>query len=203
VRRRRPRPQSQWVRSGAPSASSGPRLVQLERQLPADGTDSPIWREYVATASAYARVRELLYGRRRPPAACTPIPAVASRDIGPDLRPLDRLDLLREVEGDLQLAVGGRCAGIPRFSDTDYVRLDGPLTSWSTALRGHARRLGSLGQHLVPDLPRSGTSWDCPSLRAERFCGPLDRAGECSKQRSAHADHHGSPRPALHGAYAR
>jgi hypothetical protein len=42
----------------------GARLVQLERQLPADGTDSPIWREYVDTATAYARVRELLYGRR-------------------------------------------------------------------------------------------------------------------------------------------
>jgi hypothetical protein len=42
----------------------GARLVALERQLPPDGTDSPNWREYVETAQAYARVRELIYGRR-------------------------------------------------------------------------------------------------------------------------------------------
>ena len=40
------------------------RLIALERQLPADGMDSPIWREYVETVQAYTRVRELLFGRR-------------------------------------------------------------------------------------------------------------------------------------------
>jgi hypothetical protein len=42
----------------------GARLIALEQQLPPDGTDSPNWREYVETAQAYARVRELIYGRR-------------------------------------------------------------------------------------------------------------------------------------------
>jgi len=38
------------------------RLVALERELPADGGDSPRWPEFVATTTALVEVRKQLYG---------------------------------------------------------------------------------------------------------------------------------------------
>jgi hypothetical protein len=42
------------------------RMHELERQLPADGKDHPLWIEYRETVTAFARVREQI---GRPPQA--------------------------------------------------------------------------------------------------------------------------------------
>jgi hypothetical protein len=42
------------------------RLLALERQLPVDGGDSPLWAEYVETTSALAAVRGRLFPDAKP-----------------------------------------------------------------------------------------------------------------------------------------
>lgn len=51
------------------------RLLALERQLPDDGGNSPVWPEYVATVAALTGVRAQLYpGRGAAPVTGYPPP---------------------------------------------------------------------------------------------------------------------------------